>query len=1124
MMTRVGVLVVIFLWIGSPVHGRKNDTWVEDTNLYVVLVKFGSDLPHGWVAGSPPTPGDDAYTMEDFERLFGVEDAPGFGETDTQSVADGNEPLPELYGSIKDYFDHLSGGEYDLTIKILNPEDSEGYPKWLTINRAKSHYLNLFHPDRQFYEHSIEKLEMMMPRWYPGDHLDYVIPGLLPHPPTTGTPSPGTPAQRRTNKVAFVYAGFTSAKDANFTALHPRAESVSSPTPRSGTGVASYATWYQTGARQGDGLGGTDPAEKFSGIGIHIHEIGHILGLSHGRGRSNVTNPYTTVNRTRGTANFLSWGPMSSNSQGPHSQGSEHPTDADYAYLYQFQSCPAPYNPAYMKFLGWGDHHRITRTQSQPFLPSPDDYYYIEGENDSRYHFDFRSADDFGHYVLSHAFEDAPGLMIWKHRQEPPSAYISATAPRVIPADGRSIYNALPNTKSGATVKEFSSTATYAWLDLLSDPFGALPDNGSEQTIRALPHSVDNPTELPSVLTYRNPEHRWTPDWATDASLFRQRNSAGQDRPSHVAVRNIHILRDEEGSGSAVANVYKNYQEGPLHEDMVEWSGDVYVGADVTIGEDQTLDIADDAVVHFLAPRSAGPTSEHPHGVDPNGTNITELIVQDSGTLNIGRNVTFRSMREEYTDSDGDRVEQDDVDPEGHGLIVESGGEVTIQGLTITDGDHYLYSEGEVTLAGDLRISGKHSSLNLRRSPSTADAADEAVTIKIASGDAAMDGRDETKVEIIVDGAKWKGQTLVEAAELNALNDTFEPADDNTSGWQGIEINANSGGRVHLTGATLKEGDWCLRVPYPEHVTLGNATFTNYGLMKPVGDHDVREFEKLGDDYWTAGYKVRSSVTGPKDSPASVAWSLSGDDAGQLEIHAGSGVLTFADPGADFEARSDRVYTATVQAIVGPPAVPLATVEQDVKITVLDVPAPDAPAVTLDPDSGRETAGATVTLDNDQGMRVRQVLARLSSVPAEDPDGTRQWHPLGRPNAPGAPSEADGYYETSIAYTNDNTYESWKESGTAYEWSVSPNRTYRFEAKLENLEGESEVGSVSYTPPPRDPLTISGPSTPFYYIDWTAPIGTYKEWPRVVSVHYTFDTNDSHIPHLAGSAGARRWQ
>ncbi len=296
---------------------------------------------------------------------------------------------------------------------------------------------------------------------------------------------------------------------------------------------------------------------------------------------------------------------------------------------------------------------------------------------------------------------------------------------------------------------------------------------------------------------------------------------------------------------------------------------------------------------------------------------------------------------------------------------------------------------------------------------------------------------------------------------------------------------------MHLTGATLKEGDWCLRVPYPEHVTLGNATFTNCGLMKPVGDHDVREFEKLGDDYWTAGYKVRSSVTGPKDSPASAAWSLSGDDAGQLEINAGSGVLTFADPGADFEARSDRVYTATIQAVVGPSAAPLATVEQDVKITVLDVPAPDAPAVTLDPDSGRETAGATVTLDDDQGMRVRQVLARLSSVPVDDPEGTRQWHPLGRPNAPGSPSEADGFHETSIAYTNDSTYESWKESGTAYEWSVSPDRTYRFEAKLENLEGESEVGSVSYTPPPRDPLTISGPATPFYYIDWTAPIGTY---------------------------------
>ena len=43
------------------------------------------------------------------------------------------EPLPTLYGSVKDYFEYLSGGEFTIVPKVLNPSNGDGYPMWLEL-------------------------------------------------------------------------------------------------------------------------------------------------------------------------------------------------------------------------------------------------------------------------------------------------------------------------------------------------------------------------------------------------------------------------------------------------------------------------------------------------------------------------------------------------------------------------------------------------------------------------------------------------------------------------------------------------------------------------------------------------------------------------------------------------------------------------------------------------------------------------------------------------------------------------------------------------------------------------------------------------------------------------------
>ena len=74
------------------------------------------------------------------------------------------------------------------------------------------------------------------------------------------------------------------------------------------------------------------------------------------------------------------------------------------------------------------------------------------------------------------------------------------------------------------------------------------------------------------------------------------------------------------------------------------------------------------------------------------------------------------------------------------------------------------------------------------------------------------------------------------------------------------------------------------------------------------------------------------------EAGASVRWSLSGDDAGELNIR--GGVLTFASP-PDFEspadANSDNVYMVTVRAGAATLAVTVTVTDEDDAVVVLDL-------------------------------------------------------------------------------------------------------------------------------------------------------------------------------------------
>ncbi len=508
------ILLATLLLTAMPLMAQRIDlqhTWSSPMKLYVVLVKFKDvsenhdkdkhghsehDTPYGWSKNSDGEwePGDDAYTLEDFQKLFGESGAPSFKGTGI-TVADGNEDLPEVFGSVKDYYDEMSGGDLDLQVEVVNDpmDDHEEYPEWIELPRSRWYYEV---EEGEYWEHC---------------YLAAVAAGHT-------LPRGNTIANRKANKILFLHAGTEIADRGQ---LHPRVEKITTTDPSS-TDVMKYGYRYVMAERRGSGNPGHTDVDAFAAIGLHVHEIGHLLGLNHYRGGYPPTlNPYTgTTATTLGTDDGIqyhgNWSIMASNQHGPPIW-KQHTTTEDYdEFVYAYGSCPVHFDAVYRKWLGWsGGEVLITETvQDRTIDPGPDNYYRIRSMDHptlpSEFFLDLVTAEEYGQYIGWHRFEKMVGLLVWKEVLEEDhvgrSLYIDYPRviwddPRLIPADGRWIRDARETqsdeTPIGASlvsgtdvpVVEDDSDYTYTWQDQISDPFGFI--EGVASTLRRLPEKRD---------------------------------------------------------------------------------------------------------------------------------------------------------------------------------------------------------------------------------------------------------------------------------------------------------------------------------------------------------------------------------------------------------------------------------------------------------------------------------------------------------------------------------------------------------------------------------------------------------------------------------------------------------
>ena len=438
---------LVLLWAGT-LHAQATagrTAWTSPCTLDVVLVTFrdttgqhrtdaydygSSDLPHGYTinADGALVPGTSSYTMDDFERLLSGGYDYSINEeeeplklipewTGTPTVADNNdgasETLPEVFGSLWHYFHVVSGGDFELHVRILNPERG-GYPVWVQLPETKGHYAHRFRNMFVFWNHAYMAMRDSVRVW----GLDSTVYD----PPHTGY----SRARRLRHKVLYLYSGaeFHEPGDNPRSLIHPRADQ--------GTfapGVIGYR--YVAGERQGSG-GRHRDADRFGAIGIHAHEIGHLLGFVHPsrpinqrrEGRWPGQNPYTGETVTcGGNASFRQgrlsgWGCMQDGDGGPVSEGRGLDPDrpaaqVDSTFKYVHRSCPNPFNPLYLRDLNWGSWETISASEENKVI-RPGQYYFIEGADDSEYVLEFRPAEGFGRYSSWYRFEQAPGLLIWK--------------------------------------------------------------------------------------------------------------------------------------------------------------------------------------------------------------------------------------------------------------------------------------------------------------------------------------------------------------------------------------------------------------------------------------------------------------------------------------------------------------------------------------------------------------------------------------------------------------------------------------------------------------------------------------------------------------------------------------
>ena len=816
---RVFLPVLVLLWT-SPLHAQPttSDYATSLCTLDVVLVTFKDtsattptprnnydyhnyDLPYDFTRASDGAlvPGTSSYRMEDFVRLLSGPAFTGTGQT----VANGTQTLPEVFGSLRHYIETTSGGAYRLHVRILNRERN-GYPVWVQVRHTKEYYATNRAPrPDSFWNDAWVATRDSVTAWnlpathLPPDHMD-----------TTTWPSD----RLLRRKVAYVTCNVWF--EDRFSQIHPRA--------------ADFGEYrYTVGERQGGG-GTNHEADRFGPVGTHAHEFGHLLNHRHQGHNWIGTNPYT--NQTTDPAQVSSarritalnsrwsfevartsgWGVMQG-SEGPAIEGLRRPDEnGPGAYVREYWSCPNPLSGAYRQALGWVTPTYITDTRLDQQI-DPGSLYSFQGAEDAIFTLEFRTAEGFGQYTSWHRFTEAPGLLIWKSYEEVRRSTGEVHLQTwLIPADNRRIFDAREHAKGGGpSPRQFTSDFEYFWLDRLSDPFGAPTTNNYRETFRPMPYYAVDGNDLPATMAL-NRQHLRPVVRAADDGLFQvpnvglARSSPYQpgDRwfqphpPSRRAVRNIRVTRDENNPriGHATVDVYFDHWVGPI-DGMETWGpGTVYVGGDVTIQDDASLTIADNTAVRFLDPVG---TDSHP-----------ELIVSEGGSLTVGTGVTFGSVERA-----SDRAAT-------HGLRVETGGTATLNGVTITEGAHRW--RGVITVGGDLLVEGGTTPAALRLEADT--------EVRFADTDETSGGADPARSELIVEGTLTATASGITFRSSNTTN----PSHDD---WYGIRV--ASGGTATLTGVTVRDAVHCATAETGGLLTSSGVTLSNCGPA-PAAPENLR--------------------------------------------------------------------------------------------------------------------------------------------------------------------------------------------------------------------------------------------------------------------------------------------
>ena len=324
-----------------------------------------------------------SYRRSDFLRLFsgGYVENGDYDEVTafvgTTATVAGNHTLPEVFGSVRAYYDSVSNGAFQLHARLINPAaDNQDHPRWVELPETKGHYAEIDGRDHQvingqrqrdlFWDHAYDAAWDSVRCWSPrlADPTDVDCgDSEVSDYPTDIQDLPNSTyglARRRRHKVVYLYSGVTyvqmdrrinnrirraanpNARD-RWGLLHPQVDVITDTTP---TRARQVGYRYVMGEREGWGHNDHD-IDEFAGIFTHAHEIGHLLGLIHGGGQWSGPNPYRPldVNLPRATytnsagANLLQWGLMQGTGAGPDT--------VDNGYYTAYRSCPNPINPFY---------------------------------------------------------------------------------------------------------------------------------------------------------------------------------------------------------------------------------------------------------------------------------------------------------------------------------------------------------------------------------------------------------------------------------------------------------------------------------------------------------------------------------------------------------------------------------------------------------------------------------------------------------------------------------------------------------------------------------------------------------------------------------------------------------